>query len=321
MLILGAINKNTGEYVYPKIANKNNQYICPDCNKDLILCQGQIKAYYFRHKIDNNPCTYYDKPSETQIHKDAKMLLKNYLLDNKIDIRFIRYCNKKCCKQRFRIPTISETSKIELEYRFNFNNTFKIADVAYIDNNNIVCLFEICNTHKTSESDRPDNIVWFDIDVNNMYSNINNKYIFNCIRTFQCKKIKFNDFKLSSVTIINGNETYSKLCKCCGLEKYEPILYQNNKISLCIECADKNDEYKIYKEQIRKQEKQLLIPILYSINKYYDYDEQNLYCVNCKSKFYKPYQNFKNNKYYALCIKCYLINKQYYDNNYEKYFA
>ncbi len=315
MLILGAINKNTGEYVSPKIANKNNEYICPDCNKDLILCQGQIKAYHFRHKIDNNQCFYYDKPSETQIHKDAKLLLKN-LLENKIDIQFIRYCDKKCCHKKFTIPPISETSKIELEYRFNFDNNLKIADVAYIDNNNIVCLFEICNTHKTNENNRPNNIHWFEIDVNNMYSNI-----FNCIRTFQCKKIKFNDFKLSSVSIIYGHENYSKLCKCCGLEKYEPIIYQNNKISLCINCANKNDEYKIYKKQEKEREKILLIPILYSISKYYNYDEQNLCCNACKYKFYKPYQNFKNNKYYALCTKCYFKNKQYYDNNYEKYFG
>ena len=34
-IALGAINKITGEYIYPKIANKNDKYICPDCDKDL----------------------------------------------------------------------------------------------------------------------------------------------------------------------------------------------------------------------------------------------------------------------------------------------
>ncbi len=37
MIILGAINKITKEYIYPKIANKDDQYICPECNKDVIL--------------------------------------------------------------------------------------------------------------------------------------------------------------------------------------------------------------------------------------------------------------------------------------------
>ena len=32
-LSLGAINKLTGEYVYPKIANKKDEYICPDVIK------------------------------------------------------------------------------------------------------------------------------------------------------------------------------------------------------------------------------------------------------------------------------------------------
>ena len=42
ILSLGANNKQTREYVYPKIANKKDEYVCPDCNKDLILCQGEI---------------------------------------------------------------------------------------------------------------------------------------------------------------------------------------------------------------------------------------------------------------------------------------
>ena len=32
-LSIGAINKLTGDYVYPKIANKKDEYICPECNK------------------------------------------------------------------------------------------------------------------------------------------------------------------------------------------------------------------------------------------------------------------------------------------------
>ena len=39
-LSLGAIHKLTGKYVYPKIANKQDDYICIECNKELILCQG-----------------------------------------------------------------------------------------------------------------------------------------------------------------------------------------------------------------------------------------------------------------------------------------
>ncbi len=70
MLSLGAINKVNGEYVYPRIANKKDAYICPECNKDLILCQGTKRVHHFRHKVDCiDPCRHYSNPTETQIHK------------------------------------------------------------------------------------------------------------------------------------------------------------------------------------------------------------------------------------------------------------
>lgn len=31
---MGAINKTTNEYEYPKIANKINKYKCPSCDKN-----------------------------------------------------------------------------------------------------------------------------------------------------------------------------------------------------------------------------------------------------------------------------------------------
>ena len=61
LLSLGAINKLTGEYVYPKIANKKYKYICTDCNKDLVLCSGEVINNYFRHKADDiNKCCHYN---------------------------------------------------------------------------------------------------------------------------------------------------------------------------------------------------------------------------------------------------------------------
>ena len=119
ILSLGAKNKLTDEYVYPKIANKKDDYICPKCSKDLILCQGEIRVHHFRHKVDNvNPCHHYSNPSETQIHKEAKILLKK-LLEKKIPISFNRTCC--CCKKNEEfenIPEITENSVIQLEYRF-----------------------------------------------------------------------------------------------------------------------------------------------------------------------------------------------------------
>ena len=49
--------------------------------KDVIFRNGKIKQPHFAHHKSDNPCYYYDKPCETQIHKDAKLLMKS-LLDN-----------------------------------------------------------------------------------------------------------------------------------------------------------------------------------------------------------------------------------------------
>ena len=187
VLSLGAINKLTGERVYPKNANKKDEYYCPECNKDLILCQGKIIAHHYRHKIDSiNPCHYYSNPTETQIHIEAKILLKK-LLERKILISFIRNCCS--CKKNdiFEIPEIGETSMIELEYRFEYNGV-KIADVAYIENNNIVYIFEICNTHKTYSENRPE--PWFEINAETLIKLANENSLTTlqipCVRCEKC---------------------------------------------------------------------------------------------------------------------------------------
>ncbi len=188
LLYLGGLNKKTLEYVYPKIANKRDEYMCPECNKDLVLCQGIVRSDYFRHKVDINPCNYYSHPSESQIHKDAKMLLKK-LLDTKIPITFIRQCCSCKKNKKYKIVEITESSNIQLEYRFEYNG-LKIADVAYIDNNELLCIFEICNTHKTSNQDRPE--PWFEIEASSLIKLVNNDNLtdiqIQCIRLQKCKE-------------------------------------------------------------------------------------------------------------------------------------
>jgi hypothetical protein len=188
---LGAINKITGLYVYPKIANKKDEYICPECNKNVFPRQGQILRHHFAHKRSDNPCNYYNHPGETQIHKDAKMLMK-YLLDTKVPLSFVRNC-MSCNKNNiFDIPEITENSSIQLEHRFEYNDSVKIADVAYIDDKVIKYIFEICNTHKTCSENRPDYIDWFEIDAETLINMINDIKITSfeipCIRCEKCEE-------------------------------------------------------------------------------------------------------------------------------------
>jgi hypothetical protein len=201
---LGAINKNTGEYVYPKIANKKDKYSCPDCHKDLIICQGKIRVHHFRHKVDSiTPCHRYSHPSESQTHKDAKLLLK-MVLERKIPISFIRNCCFCNSAKEYEIPCITNTSSIQLEYSFEYNGK-KSADVAYIDNGEIICIFEIYHSHKTKEENRPE--PWFEMDALSLIQNMNDinidSFKIQCIRCEKCdecmEKIRNENIKLQLI--------------------------------------------------------------------------------------------------------------------------
>jgi hypothetical protein len=293
VLSLGAINKHTGEYVYPKISNKKDEYICPECNKDLICVQGEIRVHHFRHKIDNvNPCHHYSNPTETQIHKDAKILLKT-LLERKIQILLIRNCCFCKKNEEFEIPEISESSTIEIEYRFTYNG-LKIADVAYTDNDDIVCIFEIYNTHKTCSENRPE--PWFEINAETLIKTANDNSLTSllipCIRSEKCddciEKIKNKLIEnIRKINFIRFNDLELKLKKAeqdCSddywgksdynIKNYK-IQIDNIKNEVEIELLkqnivyiNKNNEKFIIEKKINNQTIKLISISLVKIGKY-----------------------------------------------------
>jgi hypothetical protein len=278
LLSLGAINKLTGDYVYPKIANKKDLYICPECNKDLILVQGEIRVHHFRHKVDSsNPCHHYSKPTESQIHKDAKMLMKT-LLENKTHIQFVRECVSCKITTEINLPEIIEGSIISLEHRFNYEDELRIADVAHTFNGEIKGIYEICHTHKTCSENRPD--PWVEIDANSLLTlvNTNNEHlIINCIRCEKCEKciekereIRLNirkDVKSKSefneidsyccnsadimymiINIICGDDTYEQWCDCYRVmypEKWDGKEGSSNPIEWKYAKSNMNEDIKI----------------------------------------------------------------------------
>jgi len=191
LLSLGALNKLNGKYIHPKIANKKDEYICPECNTTLILVQGKIKIHHFRHKVVNtNPCHRYSKPTESQIHEDAKMLMKT-LLENKRHIQFMRECSTCKISTEIILPEITEDSNITLERRFIYEDELKIADVAHMLNGEIKGIYEICHTHKTCSENRPE--PWVEIEAKSLLSlcnTTNDPLIINCIRCEKCEKCK-----------------------------------------------------------------------------------------------------------------------------------
>ena len=167
---LGAINKNTLHYILPNKAIKSHEYKCPDCDKDLILCKGKIKRAYFRHKVDKiDLCGYYTNPTESQIHKDAKLRLKELIKIKNLKIN--RYCHNCKNTKRYNIPDFCDKSNICIEHKFEYNESIKFADVAYLKDDEMIQIYEIYYKHKTKENDRPE--PWFEFNAKDIIEKSN----------------------------------------------------------------------------------------------------------------------------------------------------
>jgi uncharacterized protein YkuJ len=205
--MISAISTKTNSYISPKYASKSDTFKCPQCNKEIILCKGDIIKPYFRHKTDIQPCTYYDKPNESQMHKDAKELVR-YWLQNKYCVTVTRQCIHCHEKENFEIPEIDEKSNIKLEHRFEYNGS-KVADVCYLDEEDIVCIFEIYHTHKTESIHRPG--MWFEFHAENLINHdiTDNNINLTCIRKVKCedcieKENKREERRVKATNILYG---------------------------------------------------------------------------------------------------------------------
>ena len=282
---MGAINKLTNNYEYPKIANKSNKYKCPFCEKDVIFRNGKIKQPHFAHYKSNNPCSYYEKPNETQIHKDAKLLMKT-LLDNKKTIFIERECNY--CDTNGRPFNYSdeyeifsneytENTKAYIEYKFKYNNSNKSADVALVENDKIKYIFEICHKNKTLENNRPE--PWFEIKAECLINKINSGEIIDeegnifleCIRHYKCDSCKYkeeyerkqhNDY-LEKLQIKKKEQETEKselllMCKedCRTIEKQIKLELEKEQ-----EKIKRENEYKERERQRKKIEEEKQIQI------------------------------------------------------------
>lgn len=202
----GALNKDTKQFVRPDNGNKTDEYICPDCNRPILWCKGIKIKSYFRHKTTTDPCSYYSHPNESQIHKEAKLLFKD-ALEKKIPITFYRngncmdYCDDYF--DEYEIPEITNISSIILEHSFLYKGSTKRADIAYVENGEIVCLFEVKHKHKQSEENRPSDIAWFEFDATDFVKMVNSppktnetiKYKIECLRDIECETCKEREKK------------------------------------------------------------------------------------------------------------------------------
>ena len=270
---LGAINVETSKYEIPAEALKGKEYKCVDCDERVILRKGTVRRPHFAHYAATN-CEYYDHPNESQIHKDAKMLMAK-LLTEKRSIQFCWDCDYEGCNVYSdtcafsEVPTIiyKDGDEVVVEYRSKDNKW--VADVALVNNGEPRYIIEILNTHRTT-TPRPE--PWFEVDalrlieqVNERYSEskhkydltVNDSYIIGCHRT-DIVRYCYGSFcwKESWTKKIPGYDEnlFGNACILCKTTKYEPVCdgdtgkFQNGFIKVCVNCLFEDS----YKKRIRK---------------------------------------------------------------------
>jgi|694.fasta_scaffold77331_6 hypothetical protein len=277
-LKLGAIDNITKEYVNIACAKKGEKYECPECNGEVILRKGEKNRIHFAHKKESN-CEYYEHPSESQIHKDGKMLIKMLIEKNKLEI--YKECEECCEKQIMKIPEYTKEKMVKLEYSFRYDlneniikeeGVLRIADIAYInEKEEIIWIIEILNTHKTKEEDRPE--PWNEIDAKELLKKDikeNEKVEIKCSRKNTCKKCYEKRYKELD------KKDLKELLNSENLEwfiRYKLSIYlKSNKF----EIASNNYNYK--KDNINNK---FIVDIFKNF-----YGEKNVYLVIHKGNFY-----------------------------------
>jgi hypothetical protein len=261
-LRLGAFDAETKEYTIPSKAVKGRSYICPDCSKAVIFRKGDIRVHHYAHKAETSQCSYYEHPNESQIHKDAKLLMKK-LLDDKRLICFTWDCIDCSSFYAFQeVPSFKyeDGDKAILEYRDKDGKW--IADVALVNQDKVKCIFEIKYKHKTTTL-RPE--PWYEVDaisfLKDIYEQFENSekdpenysyvneadYIFDipCIRKNIDRRC-YGSFcyKEYWVRRIPGYDKRNNdnTCISCGVKDYDPVSdgctgkFQNGEIRVCTSC-------------------------------------------------------------------------------------
>jgi hypothetical protein len=298
---LGALDINNNNFCLPFSASKQNNYKCIECNEKVKFCKGDYNKPYFSHYPNGN-CNYYEHPSESDIHKNAKFLLAN-LLENRIKIIFTR---KTDCNHDYKLENKIIYNKYdEIEVEFKKENF--IADIAILSDNKIKYIFEIFVTHKT-ELERPE--PWFEIDAKKLIEKCNSNFDsleIECIRS-NITKLCYGPFCLEEkclykIPYYNNNDN----CIICNKIIIEAIVLLNKKRKICTKCyiADiphNNRKIRNYLNNIIPQEIVCnIIPILKK-NNYKEGWFQDLSCFKCKRYNYVP---IWNKQYYALCKYCF----------------
>lgn len=225
-----ALNSNK-QLVSAEDADRNELYLCLECESELILKRGKIIVAHFAHKVQSN-CN-----GESDTHKLAKYKLKT-LLDNNEVITIQSYC---CiCESEF-ITTLqcNNDQEVFVERAFEYEGRRIIPDVSICTSDVIDIALEVLHTHKQDNRPEP----WYEflakdiLDYKELLINQrDNIRCRDCISTCQGQCFQLG---------LDGTWTkkYSCTCKlavCTGCDKEMPEYWLEG--NYCEECVNKFTE-------------------------------------------------------------------------------
>lgn len=189
---MGAINQGTQRYEYPGMASKGNCYACPGCGKRAVFRQGKIKRPHFAHVASScHRCSYFTSTSPTQVHNDAKLLVK-MLLESKRTIHIRRACT--CYLAPMVVLSLTPDMyvgniEIRLEYCYHHpDGSRRFADVAWLQDGVLRYVFEIHYSNKTQEYSR-EGTDWYEFDADALLrvaDTSTDELTFTCTRVLPC---------------------------------------------------------------------------------------------------------------------------------------
>ena len=208
MLYMGALHKETNKHINPSFATKEDKYICPDCKRSVIFRSGKIKRPHFAHKSEEIKCNYYDKPSESEIHKEAKFLM-SHILNERIPITFKKLC-ESCYTSSFYPINYTPNSKAVNEQQ-KYDYMIKLRAPQIIREN-------LSDSHKTHVS------TILNPSITRKQSKISIPVLYQ----------KYGEEKEWSQNLY---------CTICGCKKYSPYYDNNNRkyYAICKICYDESN--------------------------------------------------------------------------------
>ena len=255
--------ESTKKYILPNHAIKSkykDAFRCCDCNESLVLCKGDKNVDYFRHYKDTT-CTRYEKPliknEKKRVHDEAKFQLKSWIEQEKV-IRIKRRCC--CCKQdEYECYTtiFDMLTKVVLEHRYIFNDRNIVYDVAHLTyKDEIIEAFEIVDTHKTEEENRPEDIKWFEISASEIMKKAmerfgdNYEIILNNERAFTCNEcvIREKEKKIE-------DDILEEEIRC----KRQETILKKQRNDDAIKKKQEEEELKKQNEELKKQQYLIII--------------------------------------------------------------